>query len=230
MKKLNYKIITSIFVFFIILLLSISIILANNVTKNVNIKINKEKIYYEIKYFDSKIIYMANVLSDMKNGINWKELQKQTNDLYNYWNSVILDLNYLDIDKKDLINFGKNLDELTASIKYNEKNKILTNLAQLYSKLIIYVDAIENNNYKNILLTKYNLLVAYSIVETENWTLVHEYIMKASDHIYKVVNSIDVDEYSQYNVNQAYVAVKEMENLINIKDADLFYIKYNIAI
>ena len=222
------KIITSIFVFFIILLLSISIILADSINNRENSEINKEKIYYEIKYFDNKIAYMSKLL--LNNNESWEALQKETNSLYNYWNSVILDFNYLDINKIDLTNFGKNLDELNLSVKYNNKKNTLNNLIQLYNKLIIYVKAIDYNNYENILLTKYNLLISYSIVETGNWTLAHEYILKASEKIYKIVNTLSINEYLQYNVNQAYVAVKEMENLINVKDIEIFHIKYNIAI
>jgi len=228
MKKINKKFVTSIFVFFIILLLSISIILANDVTNSANLEIDKEKIYYEIKYLDSRIIYITNLLNNRDT--NWDKLEKEIFSLYNYWNSVILDLNYLDIDKKDLTNFGKNLDKLTISIKYRNKSTTLTNLVELYNKLTTYVESIDYDNYKNTLLTKYNLLLSYSIVETGNWTLVHEYILKASEKIYKVVNTLDVNEYSQYNINQAYVAVREMENLINIKDVDVFYIKCKIAL
>lgn len=234
MKKINKKIITSIFVFFIILLLSISIIMANNAVNETNIEIDEEKIYYEIKYFDSKIIYMANLLNNIEKETNfyidWEKLEKEIYSLYDYWNSVILDLNYLNIDKTDLTDFGRRLDELTISIKYQDKNKTSCNLVELYSKLIIYIDAINYNNYKNILLTKYNLLIAYSIAETGNWTLVHEYISNSSEYIYEVVKYSENNEYTQYNINQAYVAVKETENLINIKDKEVFYIKYKIAI
>ena len=61
MKKSYKKIIISIFIFLIILLLSISVILVNNASKKINFEIDKEKIYYEIKYFDSQIIYMINM-------------------------------------------------------------------------------------------------------------------------------------------------------------------------
>lgn len=230
MKKINQKIITSIFIFFIVLLLSISIILANNVLGEEKIEINKEKIYYEIKYFDNAIIYMSTLLNINEAQINWKELMNHTINLCNYWNSAILDLNNLDIDKKYLTNFSTDLDKLIISIKDMDKKGSLINLSDLYNKLIIYTDDLNYPNYQNILLTKYNLILASSIIETSNWTLAYEYIIKASNNIYKVFNNIDIDSYEQYNINQAYVAVKEMENLINIKDVDVFNIKYNIAI
>ena len=230
MKMFNQKIITSIFVFFIIILLSISIIMANNVFIETNIEVDKEEIYYEIKYLDSKIIYMSSLLNNLDNEVNWKELKKQTSGLYNYWNSVILDLNYLNINKADLTDFGKKLDELSVAINNYDKNRTLSKLIELYNKLIIYSEAINYVNYTNILLTKYNLLLSYSIIETGNWTLAHEYILKATENIYQVINSMETNQYMQYNINQAFVAVKELENMINTKDIEVFYIKYKIAI
>lgn len=234
MKNFNKKIITSILTFFIIILLSISIILANNLGDESYFKINKDKIYYEIKHFDNEIISMANLLNNIENKsdfyINWEELEENTYSLYSYWNSVILDLNFLNINKEDLIDFGKDLDELTISIKYKNKHKTLSNLIELYNKLTIYLESMNSNNYKNIVTTKLNLLCAYYIAEKGNWTLAHEYILEASESIYKVVNLTEINQYSQYNINQAYVAVKEMENLINIKDMNVFYFKYTIAI
>lgn len=232
MNKFNKKIIISIFIFFIILLLSISIIMANN-TEN-KISIDKEKIYYEIKYFDSQIIYMINLLNNIENKsnfyIDWEKLEKETNNLYTYWSSVILDLSYLSIDKSNLTNFGKTLDELAVSIEYKNKNETINNLIELYDKLIRYTQAIEFENYNKILAAKYNLLCAYSVAENGNWTVVYEYILKATENIYKLVNSMEIDEYLQYNINQAYIAVKELENIIYIKDLNIFYSKYKFTL
>jgi len=230
MKTNNQKILISIFVFFIILLLSISIILANNVNIIKDYDIDNEKIYYEIKYLDSNIIYIFNLLYNEKMQINWDELKKQTLLLYNYWNTVILDLNYLPIDKKYLTDFSKELDELLLSVNSYNRNKGLSNMVKLYKKLTIYSNNINYTNYKNVLLAKYNLLVSAIIAETENWTLAHEYILKTSESILKVVNSMDINEYLQYNINQTYISVKELENIINIKNLNIFYFKYNILI
>ncbi len=227
MKRIYKKLTTSIF---IILLLSISVIMASNTINESKYEVNKEKIYYEIKYFDSQIIKIAELLTEDNNFyIDWKQLQKQTDILYKYWNSVILDLNNLNLDKKYLTEFGQNLDDLSASINSNDKNRAFSSMIKLYNKLTIYANLINNDYYKNIILTKYNILVACSIIETNNWTLIHESILEASKNISKVVNSVEADEYKQYNINQAFVAVKEMENLINIKDKNIFLIKYKIA-
>lgn len=226
MRKKYKKILISIFIFLIITLLSISIIIANN-TNNKNLEINKEKIYYQIKYLDSEIINMSSSLSV---DIDWQEVQDGLKSLYTYWNSAILDLNTLNIDKNYLTDFGKTLDNLAVSIKNQDRQFTLNNLLVLYERIIVYNQSLEyDNSYTNILQAKYNLLTAYVIVEKGNWTLTHESIVKSDEYLSIVVNSMDNNQYNQYNINQAYIAVKELENLINIKDFDIFYIKYNIA-
>lgn len=234
MKKNNNKIIISIFIFFIILLLIISIILINNSSKKMNSEIDKEKIYYEIKYFDSQIVYMINLINNVegieKFYIDWEELQKHTKVLQEYWNSAILDFNNLEIEKNNLTDFGKILDNLSVSVKNTSKENTLSNLIALYNKIFIYSESLNDYYYNTILVIKFNLFNAYSVAETGNWTLVHEYILKSSDEIANLVNSIENNKYNQYNINQAYIAVKELENIINIKDLDIFYFKYNNAI
>ena len=89
MKKINKKILISIFVFFIVLLLSISIIIAN-ITNNEVSSENKEKLYYEIKYLDNEIIIMSNLINNNGAYIDWQELQINTEKLYNYWNNIFL--------------------------------------------------------------------------------------------------------------------------------------------
>lgn len=232
-KNNNNKIIISIFIFLIILTLSISIIISNNTSQEMNFKIDSEKIYYEIKYLDSQIMNMINLLNNIEQDANlyidWYKLEEQSQMLRSYWNSAILDLNYLEIDKTFLTDFGKNLDELSVTIKNKDKNNTLNNLLVLYEKIIIYSENINYYSYNTILIIKYNLLKAYSIVDSGNWTLVHEYILKSSENMSNLVNSIETNKYNKYNINQAYVSVKEMENLINVKDISIFYFKYSIA-
>lgn len=229
MRKINKKILISIFIFLVVILLSVSIIIANN-TNNNTLDENKEKIYYEIKYLDNEIITMSDLINNNGVYVDWQELQTSAEKLYNYWNSTILDLNSLSLDKNYLTNFGKLLDNLTVSIKNKDKQASLDNLVSLYHNLTIYSETLNyDDKYTNILYAKYNLLTAYSIVEKGNWTLTQESIIKSDTYLSNVVNSMDNSQYNQYNINQAYIAVKELENIINVKDLDIFHIKYNIA-
>lgn len=233
MKNINKKIIISIFVFFIILLLSISIIIAKNSSNKTNFEIDTEKVYYEIKYIDSQLLSMLHLLKNIGNNlkfyINWGELNNQTESLYKYWNTVILDFNYLDIDKNNLTKFGQDLDQLAIAISNQEKDIACNKLLELYKKLTIYSNTLDDKKYKLLLVTKYNLLTSLVIAEKDNWTLTYEYIQTASDNISNLVKKMDNNKYSQYNINQAYVSIKELENIINSKDLKVFYFKYKIV-
>lgn len=225
MKENYKKILIGIFVFLIIILLSFSIIIANN---NYNNNINEEKIYYEIKDIDKQLNYMFNLVCN-KSYINWYELTDSIEQLYNYWNSTILDINNLEIDKKHLTNFGKILDNMLISINNQNKEEIQNDLLQLYNNLIIYSETLNyDKSYTNILYVKYNVLKANLFVEKENWTLAYENITKGSEYLYNIVNSIENNKYKQYNINQAYVSIKELENIINTKDENVFYTKVKI--
>ena len=116
MKKINKKILVTIFVFLIVILLSISYIIANN-SNNTNLKINNEKIYYQIKYLDSQIVYMSNSFNNI---IDWNKLQKDLKQLYNYWNSSILDFNNLDIEnsleKENFLKKEKNIKKACINL------------------------------------------------------------------------------------------------------------------
>ena len=237
MKNKNRKILYFILILVIILLFSISAIIFAYTKNKENSLINQEKIYCEIKYLDSSIIKMSNSINLLDNTvyssnleIDWVNLLNNIETVYQYWNTTILDLNNLLIDKQDLTDFGKILDNLVISTKEKNKQQSFNYLVQLYEKLTIYAQNIEYDvNYTQVVQAKYHLLVACSIAEKGNWTLIYESILKSDEALLKIVNSFDNKDLNEYNVNQAFVAVKELENIINVKDLDVFYLKYKIA-
>lgn len=228
MKKKYEKILSGSFIIVIIILLIISIIIISN--NNSNNDINKEKIYYQIKYIDNQINDLFKNCYN-NNYISWNEFGTDIKYLYDYWNSAILDFNNLEIDKQYLTNFGKILDDVAISINNQNKQETLKKLLILYKNLIIYSETLNyNSSYTNILYAKYNLLKAYSIAENKNWTLIYENVLECGNFLLNTVNSIENNKYSQYNINQAYISVKELENIINVKDIDIFYMKFKVAI
>ena len=236
MKKRNKKILIFSFIFLIILLVSISIILVSNAYNSETTSIDKEKIFYEIKYLDEKVIYMANSLNHLNDTVytpnmeaNWDSLLNDMERIYQYWSITILDLNNLSIEKTDLTDFGKILDNMVISIKNKDKQECLDNIVQLYTKLTIYSENLKYDENDTLMMkAKYHLLVSYSLAPKGNWTLTHESILKSDELLFHAINSMN-DQDNQYSINQAYVAVKELENIIHVKDLDVFYLKYKIA-
>lgn len=178
---------------------------------------------------DIKLLQMqpSNILVIDKEDIDWDGLKSEIELMYSGWNSIILDLYSVNATNEDILNFSKALDETVISIKAEDKKKSLEQLANLYEYLPKYLDglAIEESS-KNILKTKYNILKAYSMVENENWQEVENQLQQADLVYTKVVNDVDYIQDKQEEALKVYVLIKELKNSINLKDKDIFYIKY----
>lgn len=230
MNILNKNKVLFIFIFFMIVIIIFTFMLIRKNSNSDKNKINNEKIYYEIKYIDNELIEISNLVNNSSLNIRWNDLNNKVNILYNYWNSAILDFNELTIDNTILTNFGKDLDNLSMAIKNKDKQLCFANLLELYNKVNIYYEKSNyNQEYIGIINAKYYLLKACSIVDTNNWTLVNDNILEADKCLLNTVNTVNKNEYVQYNLNQIYVSIKELENIINIKNQDIFYLKYNIV-
>ena len=128
---------------------------------------------------------------------------------------------------EDILNFSKALDEAVVFIKSEDKKKSLLKLADLYEFLPKYANELSiEESTKNILQTKYNILKAYSLVENEDWNEVQNQLEQADDAYTKVINDVDYIQNKQEETLRIYVLIKELKNSINVKDKDIFYIKY----
>lgn len=226
--KFNKKILISFFIFLDILFISFSIIIANKANNHSDSNKNNEKMNFQIKYLSEQLIEMSYILNHNAM-INWQNLQSDTQTLYLYWNSSILDFNTLEIDKNILTEFGINIDNLSIAIKNNNQQETIRVIVYLYKTLTILSENINYNHESDLMKSKYYLLAAYSIAEKGNWTVTQENILKSDEQLSRIVNNMENTDYNQYNLNQAYVAVKELENTIITKNLELFYWKYTIT-
>lgn len=201
--------------------------IANKTHNYSKINHDEEKLKYEIQTLSKQLIAISNQLSNST--IPWHALQEKVQELYIYWSSTILDLNKLDIHKNILTEFGKDIDQLMINLKNRNIEDARISILSLYKAVAIFTDSMEDKITNTLTYTQYYLLYASSFVEQGNWTLVQEYILKSDKQVSKAVNNIENTSYNQYNLYQAYVAIKELENTIYSKDAELFYWKYNIA-
>ena len=87
-----------------------------------------------------------------------------------------------------------------------------------------------NEEIKNTIETKYYLLKSISILDTNNWNLVAENIKKAEESYYKNIGLIDSNYYNQTTKNSIYIAIKELENTISLKNKEVFLKKYKIIL
>ena len=168
----------------------------------------------------------TSTLSNSSKEINWDKIKSEVEILYSVIPTTTLDLYSLNIDQNEILQFNKDLDNLTSSVKNEDKEKTLERLSKLYGYLPKYLEKIyENETYTNIVKTKSYVVSAYSIVDTENWNQISEYVKKAIESYSSVLNNITTDSKTS-NVNKGYILLNELQNAVNMKDKEIFLIKY----
>ena len=215
------------FSFIILLIILASILSMVFATNENNTNLNNEKIDAEIKYLDEKFsnIYKELLIDGLR--VDWNKMQEPIKEIYSSWNSIIIDLNNLQIKNLDLINFGKKVDEISIYINEKNTNNVLLSISDLYSLLAIYTNSYNSNvDMKNKINSKYYLIKAYSLTNTDNWVLINENIAKAEKINLDYITNID----NNYNISRIYVSIKELENSINLKNKEIFKMKLNIVL
>ena len=227
-KKKIIIIIVCLTIFFVILGSIIKVITANN---DNNKNISNEKIDLEILYLDKKLSNIYNQLLNENTNIDWNKIDKEMYDLYSSWNSIIIDLNNIQIKNVDLVNFGKKADDIYISIHERNINNILSNISDLYYLLSLYTNNYDSNiDIRVNVSSKYYLIRAYSLLYTNNWTLINENILEVEKIYLNYINGIYNNFENNSNINKIYVSIKELENSIKLKNKEIFKIKIKIII
>lgn len=158
---------------------------------------------------------------------DWKTLSPSIETLYSSWSTIVLDLYKININSDDILNFEKDLDITAQAIKKQDKNATLTSLAKLYSYLPKYLNSFSADTTKtNIIKTKSSVLNAYAIIEQNKPDEVKKEITNAEQAYMPIINNIEANQHKQFNINKAYILLKELQSAIDIHDTDIFYIKY----
>ena len=139
-----------------------------------------------------------------------------------------IDLYQTKTNQEDIVNFNKEFDNLTKSAKEENKENYLLELAKLYDYLPKFIENCTNEQSKNVVIkTKNNIFKAYSILDKEDWNKISSNINDASQEFTKLITNINQNEsVNQYNVNKTYVMINELQNAVNLKDKEVFFIKY----
>ncbi len=162
-----------------------------------------------------------------QSNIDWNEIKNEIEIINNAWSVILLDLSSLDVDSTQILNFSSTLNDSILSIKEENKETTLTNVAKLYSFIPIYENAISaSDSTKNIKQTKSYLLNAYSLVEADDWTGVETNISECEKTYSNIINDIEYVEDKEYKINRTYVLINELKNSLSYKDKSLFYVKY----
>lgn len=169
----------------------------------------------------------ASVLTTDENNIDWKQIKSEIEIINEAWGVVIVDLSNLNVDNNEILGFSTTLDKCILSIKDENKNDVLKNVAELYSFIPRLSKNISKDNYnQTIKELKSYLINAYSVIEDEEWQKVEENIARFEESFKKLTNDIETIKNKEYKINKTYVLLKELQNSLNYKDKKLFYIKY----
>lgn len=173
-----------------------------------------------------------NILSlDSNSDIQWDLIKSEIENLYSIWTTIAIDMHTAGINSDDILEFNVLLDNLAMQAKEENKQGALDNLSKLYNLLPKYLNSYsEDNIKKSVLNTKAHLLSAFCMVNSDKWEDMSAEMSKANQEFSTVINNVNIDKNKKLNVNRAYLLLKEAQNSTDVKDKEVFLLKYKNAI
>ena len=157
--------------------------------------------------------------------VDWTTAKTTIENMYISWDTILLDLYQMEMKQEDILKFGEILDRATLSIKDEKKQESLQALAELYDYLPKYLGVIENQDYTDVYFAKSHLFHAISLAEQQKWEDAGKRVVNAQNQIGGMLER-NTNSSKSYNMNRAYVQLKELEKSTTEKQLDIFYIRY----
>jgi len=169
----------------------------------------------------------SNNILDGQVNINWTELKSEIENLYTSWTTIVIDLEKIGVSKEKLNEFSKQMDNVAKSIKDENEDLTLRNVILLYKFLPEFLE-IYTNDYKeiDILNCKYNLLQCYEYADLEDWGNFEISVKNLKQNFEKVVKRKEEYEGKSVNIDSSVIIIRDIENSIEMKDKEIFFIKY----
>ena len=169
----------------------------------------------------------SSILVNTNKKIDWNNIKKETEKMYQTWTTVLIDLNALDVNQDNLKKYNTVLDNLTKAVQKEDKKTTATELANLYGLLVSYTIDYSNDTKKvNLLDTKSNILYAYALAEDSKWQDMENNIKKAKNVYNNIMNGGLQNDINVSSINKAYILLNEIEKSTNTQDKSIFYINY----
>ena len=177
----------------------------------------------DIKIFDLKRI---NILTESKD-INWQKIKDVVENMYLSIPTITLDLYQTKLDKKDILEFNSEYDNLTKFVQEENKEKTLDELVLLYSKMVKISENVFSKEFDKLILnTKLNLFKGYSKLDSKNWEKILKDIDRSIEEFSKILTIKDIEKQKIYSINKIYIMLNELKSSINIENTEIFLIKY----
>ena len=181
----------------------------------------------ESKKNDYEYKMVENSILNSEKTPDWEGLTFDVELIYSDWAVLTLDLYKQNVDNQKILNFNTELDMLATAIKEKNKVQTLIQLAKLYSYIPTYyagfsTDQMNTNLYK----VKSNVYNAYAILEQNNSEEIKKQLQAAEEAMIVMMNNMGTKKEKTYNLNKAYILLKDLQSTIDKKNTDIFYLKY----
>lgn len=173
-----------------------------------------------------EIINDSILVNDNKT-IDWKHIKSNIESIHATWATLTIDLHALNVKNEDILNFSDVLDQVTINAKQENKIAILNNLASLYAFFPNYISQISEDYVKiNIHYTKACVLNSYALAEQDKWEDMKLQVTNSINYFTNILNGVNEERQNQGRINKIYVLLNELNNSIDVRDKDLYMIKY----
>ena len=166
-------------------------------------------------------------LNKNRDEIDWNDIKKEIEELEESWAIIVLDLYSLNVKNDTILNCSDNINTVMVSIKEEDKQGTLTNLAKLYSNIPQFLEEIDaDKNMQKIKQTQSYVINAYVLASDMNNNEINTNITQSLAVYSEVMSDIDYTKDKTEKTNKVYVLLNELANSLTEKDSDVFYIKY----
>ena len=159
--------------------------------------------------------------------INWDYIKNEVELLYTSIPTITLDMYQLQINKEDILNFNKELDNLAIVVKNENKEETLSQLTKMYSFMPKFFQNTADENWQKVVAdTKNNVFNGYSKLDSGDWQGIANDIQNATSEYTKLMSDTNINQEKQYAINKGYIMLNELQNAVSTQDTSVFLIKY----
>ena len=159
--------------------------------------------------------------------IDWTSCKNESELIYTSISTITLDLYRLNVSQEDILNFNKDLDNLTVSLEEENKQLTLDNLIKVYEYIPKFGQTIVDDTlYKTVLETKLNVFRGYAKLDSGDWAGISTNMTDAINVYSTLLTNTEIDANKQTTINKGYVMLNELKNAVDTQNTSVFLIKY----
>ena len=159
--------------------------------------------------------------------IDWNSCKNESELMYTSISTITLDLYRLHVSQEDILNFNKELDNLTVSLEEENKQLVLDNLVKIYEYIPKFAQAVVDDPlYKTVVETKLNVFKGYAKLDSGDWAGMNTNLVYAINIYATLLTNTQIDTSKQTSINKGYVMLNELKNAVDTQNHSVFLIKY----